>query len=64
MSAWLLAAVIVLFFEGAMIGIAPDTWKQAIRQLTEMPSATLRKIGFSMALVALVLLLLGKTLGQ
>ncbi|MBV7434204.1 DUF2065 domain-containing protein [Cardiobacteriaceae bacterium TAE3-ERU3] len=64
MSAWLLAMVIVLFFEGAMIGIAPDTWKRSMRQLTEMPSATLRKIGLTMAAVAVAILLFGMTLGQ
>lgn len=58
MSAWVLAAVIVLFFEGAMIGIAPDAWKRTMRQLLELPSSTLRKVGIAMALVALVLLLI------
>ena len=64
MNAWLLAIVIVLFFEGAMIGIAPDTWKKNMRQLIEMPSRLLRKVGIAMALVALLLMLISLKIGH
>lgn len=58
MNVWMLATVIVLFFEGAVIGIAPDAWKRTMRQLIELPSSSLRKMGIALALVALILLLI------
>ncbi|UJF24897.1 DUF2065 domain-containing protein [Suttonella sp. R2A3] len=64
MSAWILAFIIVLFFEGAMIGIAPKTWKRTIIELVKLPDHSLRKVGLSMAGVALVLLVLFKTTGS
>lgn len=55
---WLLALVMVLFFEGAMLGLAPRAWQQAMRQLIELPPQRLRRIGLAMSGTAVVLLLL------
>lgn len=54
---WLLALVIVLFFEGAVLGLAPRAWQQAMRQLAELPPENLRRIGLAMSGAALLLLL-------
>lgn len=56
MSPWLLSLVIVLFFEGLMLGISPKKWQETMRQLTELPTETIRRIGLSMIVVAFVLL--------
>lgn len=55
---WLLALVIVLFFEGAILGLAPRAWQQAMRQLAELPPENLRRMGLAMSATAIVLLLL------
>lgn len=58
MSPWLLAAVIVLFFEGIVIAVAPEKWQQTMRQITELPPERLRKIGCGLVAGAFVLLFL------
>lgn len=60
----MLALIIVLFFEGAMIGIAPEAWKRTMRQLIELPSSALRRTGLSMAFVALLLLIFALSTGH
>ena len=40
---WLLALVIVLFFEGAVLGLAPRAWQQAMREMSAMPPERLRR---------------------
>lgn len=61
---WLLALVIVLFFEGAVLGIAPRAWQQAMRQLSELPPERLRRMGLAMSGAAVVLLLLILRMGR
>lgn len=61
---WLLALVIVLFFEGVMLGLAPRAWQRAMRQLLELPPENLRRIGLAMSGVAIVLLLLLLWMGR
>lgn len=55
---WLLALVIVLFFEGAVLGLAPRAWQQAMREMSAMPPERLRRIGLALSGTAIVLLLL------
>lgn len=61
---WLLALIIVLFFEGAVLGLAPRAWQQAMRQLAELPPENLRRIGLGMSGVAVVLLFLLMWMGR
>lgn len=58
MSPWLLAAVIILFFEGAIIAIAPEKWQQTMRQITQLPPAVLRKVACILVACAFLLLFL------
>ncbi|MDO5091091.1 MAG: DUF2065 domain-containing protein [Cardiobacteriaceae bacterium] len=55
---WLLALVIVLFFEGAILGLAPRAWQRAMRELAALPPENLRRIGLAMSGAALALLAL------
>lgn len=57
MSPWLLAAVIVLFFEGIVIAVAPEKWQQTMRQITELPPERLRTVGCGLVAAAFILLL-------
>ena len=61
---WLLALVIVLFFEGAILGLAPRAWQQAMRQLAELLPENLRRMGLAMSATAIVLLLLLLWMGR
>lgn len=55
---WLLALVIVLFFEGAVLGLMPRAWQQAMREMSQMPPERLRRIGLVLSGTAIVLLIL------
>jgi uncharacterized protein YjeT (DUF2065 family) len=50
----------VLFLEGLPYAAFPDRMKSWIRQLLEMPDATLRILGFVMMASGLVLVTLGR----
>lgn len=50
--------IIVLFCEGLMIGISPQLWQRTMRQLAEQPPEKLRKLGLSMVVAAIILLLI------
>ncbi len=55
----LLAALSLVFvIEGLLPFIAPDRYKEAMQQMSELPENTLRKIGISSIFVGIVLLYL------
>lgn len=60
MSVWFLAFIIVLFFEGAMLAVAPQAWQNLMREMTRLPPERIRRIGLSMTIIAIVLLFLSK----
>ncbi|WP_143324874.1 DUF2065 family protein [Rappaport israeli] len=62
MSVWLLAVVVALFFEGAMLLVAPKSWQTLMAQLVTFPVERLRKIGLSLTIAALVLLFMARWL--
>lgn len=61
-SVWLLAVVVALFFEGAMLLAAPKAWQTLMAQLVTFPVERLRKIGLSLTIAALVLLFMARWL--
>ncbi len=62
MNVWILACVIVLFFEGAMLAVAPKAWQKMMWDLLQLPAEKLRKIGFTMTITAVLLIFLMKWL--
>ncbi|MDO4434916.1 MAG: DUF2065 domain-containing protein [Cardiobacteriaceae bacterium] len=58
MKVWLLASALMLFFEGFLLSVAPDKWKSIMVELVRLPTSQLRKIGLSLSVGAVVLLML------
>lgn len=56
----LLAVALMLVIEGILPFLAPGTWREAFRKLTEMSDGQLRFIGLSSMLAGLLLLYLIK----
>lgn len=50
----------VMIFEGLPYFIAPEKMQQMMRLLSEMPSPGMRRMGFVLMLLGLLLLYLGK----
>lgn len=55
---YLLAFILMLFFEGLLLTLMPEQWKEIMIQLIQMPQDKIRMIGFIMCSVAVALLLL------
>lgn len=52
----LVAIALVLVFEGIIPFLAPDKFRQALAQLTQMPDQVLRMIGLASMTLGIVLL--------
>ena len=57
-STFIAAFGLYLVFEGLMSFASPDTFKQLLKQIIEMPSSTLRTIGAVSISIGLLLLFL------
>jgi hypothetical protein len=55
LEAFLLAACLVLFFEGALYALFPDGMKQMMLSVLQVPSRNLRIFGLAAALLGVVL---------
>jgi len=53
----LMAFALMLVLEGVVPFIAPTTWRDAFRRLTELSDGQIRFIGLTVMLVGLVLLM-------
>lgn len=58
MNVWILATIVILFVEGLMLAINPDLWKRTMRQITELPSRNIRRVGVTLISAAFALLFL------
>jgi len=55
---FLAACALVLVLEGLLPLLAPDTWRQAFRRLTELSDGQLRFIGLLSTAIGAILLLI------
>lgn len=59
----LTAFALIFVIEGMLYAVFPDTMKRGIAMLLSMPSSSVRRFGFFMALCGFVMVLLMQALG-
>ena len=60
MNTWWTAVALLLLIEGLMPFIAPQTWRNFFRRLTQMSDGQVRFIGLTSVLLGLLLLFIIK----